>query len=428
MWLGRLNMKYIFLFILFFGSTLKAECTLSMKLDGGSISAATYDYLVRGQKKAQKDCDSILLLVNTPGGNLKTTRLIVEQILNSPIPYLCLIYPSGGHAGSAGAIIMQACHVSGAMESTNIGAATPIMATGKDMVEDLRKKIVNDTVSWVDGLTEKRNRNKQFGKELVTEAKSVSAKEAFALGGIDVVTKSIDEFLNFSNGRVVDISNKDGIVKVGKVENFDPDLRARVLEFVADPQFVYLIFMGSLMLLYFEFTHPGVIVPGVIGTIGLLTSLISMHKLEVYWGGLVLMLVGIGFMVAEPFVPSFGVLALGGIISFIMGGLFLFEDNPFGYSLDFYKNILPVAVTFGIMMLILGKVLLNSRKRKKLCDGDQLIGVKAEVIKATKKNKYKVLCEGAIWTAICDDKIFSDEEVEVVSVKGLVLEVKKKES
>ncbi len=424
-------MKYLAWLVIFFATHAMADCTLQMAVDGGSVSAATFDYLERGQKQATDNkCSSILLLVNTPGGNLKTTRLIVENILNSELPYLCLIYPSGAHAGSAGAIIMQACHVSGAMESTNIGAATPVSGQGTEMSEDLRKKIINDTVSWVHGLTEKRKRNRKFGEELVTEAKSVSGREAVKLGGIDVVVKAKQEFLDFADGKVVDIANNQGTVTVGNLEYFDPDTRYRVLEFITDPQFAYFIFMGSLGLLYFEFTNPGTLIPGIVGSIGLLVSLVSFHKLEVSMAGLVLMLLGLGFMMAEPFVPSFGALAAGGIVSFIMGGLFLFDDNPFGYTLPFYDTILPVAVSVGLAMLILARILVRSQRKKKLCGEDQIIGKTAMVIKEHKlsrgKGKYKVLCEGAIWTAVCDSKIFSDEEVDVVGVDGLILHIAKK--
>src|SRR5690606_36223363 len=115
---------------------------------------------------------------NTPGGNLQTTRLIVEEILNSKVPFLCLVAPPGAHAGSAGAIILQACHVAGAMEATNIGAATPIAGTGQEIAKDLRSKLINDTVSWLEGITRPRNRNLEFSRKIVTEAKAVDSREA----------------------------------------------------------------------------------------------------------------------------------------------------------------------------------------------------------------------------------------------------------
>lgn len=420
-------MKYLFLSLfVWFGLSESARaqgCTLQMTIDNDVIGVAVFDYLENGHERAIGECSSILLLLNTPGGNLQTTRLIVENILNSEIPYLCLIYPSGGHAGSAGAIIMQACHVAGGMESTNIGAATPIMGGGGDMQDDLKKKIINDTVSWVEGLTEKRGRSKKFGRDIITEAKSVSSKEAVRIGGMDVVVSSKEEFLRFAEGRKVDIANQEGVVKIGEVREFDPGFRHKILELITDPQFAYLIFMGSLGLLYFELTHPGMMVPGVVGVIGLFVSLISFHKLAVSWGGLILMGLGLAFMIAETFVASFGVLAVGGIVSFVLGGIFLFENNIFGYELPFYSSILPVAVTVGMFMLIMAIVLAKSRKVKKSYGEEQLVGKTATVIKVHNKGKYRVSCEGAIWSATCDDKIFPGDEVKVINVDGLLLKV-----
>ena len=130
-----------------------ANCVLEVNVES-TIGLAVFDHIERGQEKAiAESCSSILLLINTPGGLIQTTRLIVQKILNSPIPYLCLIHPAGGHAASAGAIIMQSCHVSGAIESTTLGAATPVTGGGKEMSDDMRKKIINDTVSWVEGVS-----------------------------------------------------------------------------------------------------------------------------------------------------------------------------------------------------------------------------------------------------------------------------------
>src|SRR5438445_3109094 len=153
-------MKYLIsVLILLLGIKASAVCTLAVTINE-AISASTFDYLERAEKHAlEKKCDSILVRMNTPGGNLQSTRFIVEKMLASPVPYLCLIAPSGGHAGSAGAIILQACHVNGGLNATNIGAATPILGTGEKMPEDLRNKMINDTVSWLEGITQLRGRS-----------------------------------------------------------------------------------------------------------------------------------------------------------------------------------------------------------------------------------------------------------------------------
>ena len=237
-------------------------CTLQMEVTG-AIGAATLDDLQRAQKKAEREnCGALLLLINTPGGSLHTTRLIVDEIFNSPRPILCLVHPAGAHAGSAGAIILQACHVAGAMEATNIGAATPIAATGEKIPEDLRNKLLNDTISWLEGITKLRDRNLEFSREIVSKAKAVDAKEALKLGAIEFVAKSSDEFLQFCQNRKVKLSvSKEVEVQVGPIVKYETDLRSQLLSLITDPQIAYIMFMGSLGLIYFELTHPGTFAP-----------------------------------------------------------------------------------------------------------------------------------------------------------------------
>ena len=181
-------------------TTYKPTCTIELKIEG-AIGAATLDILERAIYRVKKqNCSALLLLINTPGGQLLTTRKIVDRILNTDFPVLCLIHPAGAHAGSAGAIIMQACHVNGGIETTNIGAATPIMGSGQKISDDLRKKLINDTTSWLDSLTQLRKRSKKFGREIITEAKAVSATEAQKEKAIDFVGKTKLEFLQFADG------------------------------------------------------------------------------------------------------------------------------------------------------------------------------------------------------------------------------------
>ncbi len=412
------------LYLFIFPIQVQANCTLEMKIES-SIGVAVYDYIERGQQKAiSESCSSILLLVNTPGGVMQTTRLIVEQILNSPIPYLCLIYPAGAHAASAGAIIMQACHIAGAMESTNIGAATPIQAGGQDIPEDMKKKVINDTLSWIEGLIEKRGRSQKFGRDMVTEAKSVGAKEALEMGAIDFVAISKADFLQQASGKEVQmVSGQVTSVKTSSIKPFHIGFRFKLLDIFTEPFLIYFIFMGSLLLLYYEITHPGTLVPGVAGIIGLVISLMSFHKLDVSWAGLLLMLVGIGFMIGEAFVPSFGALGIGGIVSFVMGGVFLFDENKFGYELPLISMI-PVAIGFGLLMILLGRIALKTRSLPGFHYGQESVlmdkGVVVQVSNISDR-KCKVALGGSIWNAISDSQVTLDQEVIVKKIENLTL-------
>jgi membrane-bound serine protease (ClpP class) len=407
-------------------SGAKAEnCTPEISITG-MIGPATILMLERGlEKAASQKCPSLLVLINTPGGSLQTTRVIVEKIVNSPVPVLCLVSPPGGHAGSAGAIILQACHVNGAMATTNIGAATPISAMGEDIPEDLKKKLFNDTLSWMDGLTTLRGRSKEFGREIVTEAKAVSAEEAKKIGAIDYVAAKKMDFLNFAEGRPVTMTEgKTENVKVGDLIPLEPGLRDHFLALFADPQIAYLLLMGSLALLYFEITHPGSMVAGVVGGVGLVLALVALERLNVEWGGLMLLLLGLGLLIAEAFLPSFGVLGVGGIASFILGSLFLFDpEKSGGYQLP---TLMVTAVAGAIGFIMLGLAFLSFRTLglKPKWGGDEMVGREARVVEVDAgghEGQLEVL--GEVWKFESPDPIVKDQKVFIQNIKGLTLTV-----
>ena len=361
-------------------------CTLQINVNT-AITPVTLHMMKQALTKAKKeDCTSILMKIDTPGGALPATRLIVQEILNSPLPFLCLVSPKGAQATSAGAIILQACHINGALRGTNMGASTPVML-GKDLKKDsdMRKKAVNDTVSFVKSLSVLRKRNVEFAEKIVTQAKSVTAQEAFELKAIDFVGDTDNDFLSFSNGREVEM--KDGHTKEvdsGVLKEFSTGVRYNILNFFADPQILYLLFLGSLMLIYFEFTHPGVLVPGIVGGIGLIISLVGLNIFSVAWGAVALIFVGFALFLAEMLIPSFGILGIGGIISFVLGSIYLFDPVEMGG----YQLPLPLILTASILMglLMLGACYLAIKtirmKRDITAMGTVLLG-EGEVVKIT---------------------------------------------
>lgn len=404
-----------------------SPCTMEVDITD-TIGPATVDLLKRVEKRAsEQKCSSILLLVNTPGGSLESTRIIVGMILNSPIPYLCLISPSGAHAGSAGAIILQACHVNGGLHGTNLGAATPV-TLGGEMPEDLRKKILNDTRSWLESLTRLRGRSDKFGQDIILEAKAVTAEDALKLKAIDFVGPSKIEFLKFAQDREVKMSeSKMEAVKVGEISRFEHDTRHKVVSLLTDPQLAYLILLGSLALLYFEITHPGTMIAGVAGGLGLIIAMVALHKLDVEWGGLMLIFLGIGLLIAEIFVPSFGILGIGGITAFALGSVFLFDPvKTFGYRLPL-TLILPVVIFFGAVFIGVSYLMLKTTKVKKKGGFEDLIGLQAKVISVDEhnSNKGRIELRGEIWSFESKTALNIDDEVKVNGHNGLVLQVHK---
>ena len=405
----------------------KSNCTAELVIEN-VISSATLDSLEKALKATQqKKCSSLLLLINTPGGLLLSTRKIVEVILDSPVPILCLVHPAGAHAGSAGAIILQACHVNGAVQATNIGAATPILGSGGKASEDLRKKMVNDATSWLDSLTGLRKRNKKFGREIVTEAKAVSGKEAQKIKAIDFYGHSKEEFLEFAHGKKVLLANNTPhFVQVGSLESIPLGMRHHLVSFVTDPEIAYLMFTGSLLLLYFELTHPGMVVPGVIGAMGLVLSLTGMHKLNFEWGGLILMLIGLIFMVLEAFTAvGFGFLGLGGAVSFVIGSFFLFDPNQMGgvslpYSTIIFVSLFFISISFGIAYLAFTAL------RKKRISEKNWIGSIAELVKIDSHGGLLEI-QGELWKCKFKDPLEVGDSVKIVGYDRMVFDVEKAE-
>lgn len=414
---------------LFFSLSVSAEpnCTAEVEI-GGVIGPATLDLVHRAENFAvSKGCKSILLLINTPGGSLESTRRMVEVILNSPYPYLCLVYPSGGHAGSAGAIILQACHVSGAVPGTNLGAATPV-TMGGEMPEDLKKKILNDTRSWLESLTRLRGRSDKFGQDIIVNAKAVTAEEALRLKAIDAVSPTKDEFLKFADGRKVAMSEDKKVdVEVGPLSTFALDTRYRLVSFLTDPEFAYMLLLGSLGLLYFEVTHPGTMIAGVAGGIGLVVAMVALHKLDVEWGGLALLLLGIAMLIAEMFVPSFGALGVGGVVAFIFGSIFLFDPvKTGGYTLPL-SLILPFAALFATLFLGIGYLVLRTARVRKKGGFEDLIDVRGRVVRLEGESSSRGIVElrGEIWSFESGAPVALEDTVRVRGFEGLVLKVEK---
>ena len=410
--------------------TFAATCTLEVPIVG-PIGPGTQDVLERAESQAQKKgCASVLLLINTPGGSLDTTRTLVETILNSSRPVLCLVAPDGAHAASAGAVILQACHVNGALRGTHLGAATPILGTGESAPEDLRRKLINDMVSWMDTLTALRGRNAEFGRDIITKATSVSATAAQKLKAVDFVVDTKEEFLKLASQKEVKMSGgRLEKVEVGSLESFPLDVRFRVLSLLSDPQLAYMLFLGSLALLYFEFTHPGIFAPGVIGGLGLVLSLVALQKLNVEWGGLLLIVLGIGLLIAEMFVPSFGALGVGGMAAFILGSIFLFDPvKTGGYTLPL-STILITAVIFGSLFLGIGYLVVKTVRLRRRHGVAELVEEEAVVTRVDSSGKKGfVECRGEHWSFESAQELSVGAEVLVKDHKGLVLKVEKKSS
>lgn len=405
------------------------SCTMAFTIQD-TIGAATYDLIQRVSEKAKiEKCDSIFMRLNTPGGSLQSTRLITEHILASPVPFLCLISPAGGHAGSAGAIILQACHVSGGLTATNLGAATPVSGSGQEITPDLRNKLINDTVSWLEAMTDLRGRNQEFSKKIITEGKAVTTDEAVKMGALDFSATTELEFLEKSKARKYKDQEKvEHEVVVGELKEFAKDLRYQVLQWISEPEWAYLFFMGSLLLLYAEFSNPGLFLPGVAGSILLILSLIAFHKLEASYGGQALLFLGLAFWIAEIFIASKGILGIAGTLSFLIGSLLLFDVEKVGYDVP-YSIMFPTILFFGAASFGLSYLAAKSLNRKNHDWDQQFTKSEMQLMELSENKKSgKVQVAGEIWQFESATEVDNIQYFEIEKRKNLTLILKKKQS
>jgi len=324
----------------------------------GAIGPAVQDFIHRGLGRAVKQGDQVVILrIDTPGGLSKSMRGIIKDILSSPIPVIAYVAPSGARAASAGTYILYASHIAAMAPGTNLGAATPVSivspGTGKDKKKAKAKsasmlKAINDAKAYIRSLAQLRGRNVKWAEKAVSEAASLSAQEALKINVINFVAKNIPDLLRQANGKTVIVQgNQKELKTVGlSVKQIMPDWRTKFLAVITDPSVAYILLMIGFYGLFFEFANPGFVVPGVVGAICLLLALYAFQLLPINYAGLGLILLGMAFIVAEAFMPSFGALGIGGVISFVIGSIMLLKTDVTGYRLP-WGLIIGVTLVTG---------------------------------------------------------------------------------
>ncbi len=349
-------------------------------IDGG-INPAVDDFIRESIRRARTGgAKALIIQLDTPGGLLTSTRSIVKEILGAPVPVMVYVAPSGAGAGSAGVFITMAGHIAAMAPGTNLGAAHPVAGGGQEVKGVMGEKIENFTASFSEAIAQKRGRNTEFAIQAVRRSVAITEKEALKKNVIDIVAKDIDDLLRQAEGKKVDVDGRQERLsfKDVRVERYEMGLKQRVINILSDPNIAYLLLMAGILGLYMEFSHPGVIFPGVAGSIALLLALTSFQILPINYTGLLLILLGIALLVGEAFLPSFGVLGIGGAISLGLGSLLLFDTETSDLTVD--RSIVFTAVfTLSALMLLLGYLVFKSQKRKPTLGLEGLIGEVGEV-------------------------------------------------
>jgi membrane-bound serine protease (ClpP class) len=394
-------------------------------VDGG-INPAVDDYIKESITRAHASgAKALVIQLDTPGGLLSSTRSIVKEILGAPLPVLVYVAPSGAGAGSAGVFITLAGHIAAMAPGTNIGAAHPVAGGGQEVKGVMGEKIENFTASFSETIAERRGRNTEFAIQAVRRSISITDKEALEKNVIDIIAHDLRDLLKQAEGREVDINGTKQKVsfKGVRVQTFEMALRQKIIDILSDPNIAYLLLMAGILGLYMEFSNPGVIFPGVAGGIAILLALTSFQILPINYGGLALILLGLALLVGEAFLPSFGVLGIGGIISLTLGSLLLFDTQGSDLVLD--KKIVFTAVgTLSALMVVVGYLVVQAHRRKPTLGVEGLLGETAEV-KVRLNPEGKVFVHGEFWNAEGEGEIDVGEKVKVAGFDGMMLKVKR---
>ncbi len=454
-WSARLSLAVLFAGIALLGVNASEAVdpagtpTVLMLNLRGPIGPASSDYVHRGlEEAAGSGARLVVLRLDTPGGLDTAMRGIIQDILASPVPVVTWVAPSGARAASAGTYILLASHVAAMASATSVGAATPVQLgappdpgrgppardgekddekkdedAGADAKPGMKEKSLNDAIAYIRGLAALRGRNVEWAEEAVRKAASLPAGEAVERGVADLLADDVETLLQRIDGR--EVKTSVGAVTLStagaNVTTLDPDWRNRLLSVVTDPNVAYILMLLGIYGLFFEMWNPGFLVPGVLGAICLVLALYAFQVLPVNFAGLGLLLLGIAFMVAEAFAPSFGVLGIGGAAAFVIGSILLFDTEVPGFEVA-WELVAGLTIVSAIFFLGVVVTAMRARRRTVVSGAEQLIGAIGEALEPFPGRGF-VRVHSETWTATSGEPIEVGRRVRVTGRDGLTLAV-----
>lgn len=430
----------------------------------GPIGPPLADYISDGIHSAEDDGARLIILeMDTPGGLDTSMRRIIKVILSSSVPVATYVSPSGARAASAGTYIIYASHIAAMTPGTNLGAATPIQLGGSSPLplegpeekdkeqksseteddaadetgaktneektpapsneDSLRAKVINDASAYIKGLAELRGRNAEWAVKAVREAASLTATDAKEQNVIDIVARDLADLLQQADGRIVSLDGEEFTVhsKDLMLERAPPGWSTRFLAAITDPNVAFLLMTIGFYGLFFELANPGSILPGTFGAIALVLALYALSVLPVSMAGAALLFLGLAFMIAEAFVPSFGALGLGGLAAFALGATMLFDTEAPGFTLSWQTIASATAVTGAFVMAVIAFALKSQFRT--VTTGTAHLLHQTGVVESWAGAKGWVLVSGERWRATCPANLVPNQNVAIIAIDGLILTV-----
>ncbi len=411
----------------------------------GAIGPATADFVTRGIARADKEGAQLVVLeIDTPGGLDTSMREIIKAILASSVPVAAFVAPSGARAASAGTYILYASHIAAMAPGTNLGAATPVQIgapglsppstpaspdktkspdEGPAAGDALTRKQVHDAAAYIRGFAQLRGRNQDWAERAVREAVSLSADEALAQHVIDLTARDVADLVAKLDGRKLSTAGGERTLQTGgaAVSIEEPDWKSRFLAVITNPSIALILMMLGVYGLFFEFSNPGFVLPGVVGAIALLLGLFALHMLPVNYAGLALVALGLGFFVAEAFMPSYGSLGVGGIIAFAIGVLMLIDTDAPGFGVSLWL-IAALALFTAVFVVLVASVAVKARRRPIVTGSEELIGSVGIVLDDVDTEGWARV-HSEQWRVQSAEPLKRGQAVRVTARNGLILTV-----
>ncbi len=409
----------------------------------GSINPASADYLISAIERAEDEQGAAVLIeLDTPGGLVSATQDIIKAMLNSTVPTIVFVTPRGASATSAGTFITLAANVAAMMPGTSIGAAHPVSLFGggsapapagqqkdgeKPAKAVIEQKIENYLAAYVESIAKQRNRNVEWAGEAVRNSVAVTAEEALELNVVDLIASSREDLLTKVAGRIVTINDVEHEMDVAQssIVRIEMTLLQSIFNFLSDPNVATLLLAIGALGLYMEFQSPGMIVPGVTGVVAFILLGFALQILPFSWIGVLLVLLGVGLLIAELFITSFGVLFAAGLTCFLIGGTMVFDRPELSdLTVSFWEVLVPIAAAMTVLGLFIVYSLSRTFNSGQTAGVDEMIGLIGQCEKTIDPNG-KVFIRGEYWNSVADEVIRAGDSVEVLGIQGLTLRVKR---